>query len=93
MNIEERLDRLINLIETSINFENPEKTLDSEKDIQIYFQELKVELFNQTEIQETAIKEKLEKLSTILEKLNKKQDSQKRFLSDFKNFLKNRKIN
>ena len=25
MDIEERLDRLINLIETSINFENPEK--------------------------------------------------------------------
>ena len=31
MDIEERLDRLINLIETSINFENPEKALDSER--------------------------------------------------------------
>ena len=29
MDIEERLDRLINLIETSINFENPEKLISS----------------------------------------------------------------
>ena len=51
MSIEDQLDRLINLIEMSVDLENPEKIQEIEKEINQSFQELKVDLFNQTEIQ------------------------------------------
>ena len=48
MNVEDQLDRLINLIEMSVDLENPEKIQEIEKDIVQSFQELKVDLLNQT---------------------------------------------
>ena len=50
MSVEDQLDRLINLIEMSVDLENPEKIQEIEKEIVQSFQELKVDLFNQTEI-------------------------------------------
>ena len=49
MSVEDQLDRLINLIEMSVDLENPEKIQEIEKEIVQSFQELKVDLFNQTE--------------------------------------------
>ncbi len=93
MNVKDQLDRLINLIEISVDLENSEKIQETEKEISMSFQELKVDLFNQTETQKNLIEEKLKKLKVLLEKLNNKQDAKKNFLDDFNNFLKNRKIN
>ena len=93
MSVEDQLDRLINLIEMSVDLENPEKIQEIEKEIVQSFQELKVDLLNQTESKKNLAEEKLEKLKVLLVKLNKKQDARKNFLDDFNNFLKNRKIN
>jgi cob(I)alamin adenosyltransferase len=93
MSVEDQLDRLINLIEMSVDLENPEKIQEIEKEIVQSFQELKVDLLNQTETKKNLAEEKLEKLKVLLVKLNKKQDAKKNFLDDFNNFLKNRKIN
>jgi|TARA_A100001388_G_scaffold189665_1_gene142663 cob(I)alamin adenosyltransferase len=93
MSVEDQLDRLINLIEMSVDLENPEKIQEIEKEIVQSFQELKVDLLNQTESKKNLAEEKLEKLKVLLVKLNKKQDAKKNFLDDFNNFLKNRKIN
>ena len=49
MSVEDQLDRLINLIEMSVDLENPEKIQEIEKEIVQSFQELKVDLLNQTE--------------------------------------------
>ena len=93
MSVEDQLDRLINLIEISVDLENPDKIQETEKEIVQSFQELKVDLLNQTETKKNLVEEKLEKLKVLLVKLNKKQDAKKNFLDDFNNFLKNRKIN
>ena len=93
MSVEDQLDRLINLIEMSVDLENPKKIQETEKEIVQSFQELKVDLLNQTETKKNLVEEKLEKLKVLLVKLNKKQDAKKNFLDDFNNFLKNRKIN
>ena len=93
MSVEDQLDRLINLIEMSVDLENPEKIQETEKEIVQSFQELKVDLLNQSESKKNLAEEKLEKLKVLLVKLNKKQDAKKNFLDDFNNFLKNRKIN
>ncbi len=93
MSVEDQLDRLINLIEMSVDLENPHKIQEIEKEIVQSFQELKVDLLNQTETKKNLVEEKLEKLKVLLVKLNKKQDAKKNFLDDFNNFLKNRKIN
>ena len=50
MSVEDQLDRLINLIEMSVDLENPEKIQEIEKEIVQSFQELKVDLLNQTKI-------------------------------------------
>ena len=89
----EGLDRLINLIEKSISLNTPEEIREIEQNIQIEFQKLKSDLSNQSEDNQIVNKEKLDKLTILLEKLDKKQNSQKKFLDDFSNFLKNRKIN
>jgi cob(I)alamin adenosyltransferase len=89
----EGLDRLINLIEKSISLNTPDEIREIEQNIQIEFQKLKSDLSNQSEDNQIVNKEKLDKLTILLEKLDKKQNSQKKFLDDFSNFLKNRKIN
>ena len=86
MSVEDQLDRLINLIEMSVDLENPEKIQEIEKEIVQSFQELKVDLLNQTESKKNLAEEKLEKLKVLLVKLNKKQDAKKNFLDDFNNF-------
>ena len=91
--MKEGLDRLLNLIEKSLSLNTPEEIREIEQDIQIEFQKLKTDLSNQSEDNQTVNKEKLDKLTILLEKLDKKQNAQKKFLDDFSNFLKSRKIN
>ena len=91
--MKEGLDRLLNLIEKSISLNTPEEVREIEQDIQIEFQKLKTDLSNQSEDNHIVNKEKLDKLTILLEKLDKKQNAQKKFLDDFSNFLKSRKIN
>ena len=91
--MDEDLDRLLNLIEKSFSLNTPEELREIEQDIQIEFQKLKTDLSNQSEDNHIVNKEKLDKLTILLEKLDKKQNAQKKFLDDFSNFLKSRKIN
>ena len=91
--MKEGLDHLLNLIEKSLSLNTPEEVKEIEEDIQIEFQKLKTDLSNQSEDNQTVNKEKLDKLTILLEKLDKKQNAQKKFLDDFSNFLKSRKIN
>lgn len=91
--MKEGLDRLLNLIEKSLSLNTPEEVREIEQDIQIEFQKLKTDLSNQSEDNQIVNKEKLDKLTILLEKLDKKQNAQKKFLDDFSNFLKSRKIN
>ena len=91
--MKEGLDRLLNLIEKSLSLNTPEEIREIEQNIQIEFQKLKTYLSNQSEDNQTVNKEKLDKLTILLEKLDKKQNAQKKFLDDFSNFLKSRKIN
>ena len=91
--MKEGLDRLLNLIEKSLSLNTPEEVREIEQDIQIEFQKLKTDLSNQSEDNHIVNKEKLDKLTILLEKLDKKQNEQKKFLDDFSNFLKSRKIN
>jgi len=91
--MDEDLDRLLNLIEKSLSLNTPEEVREIEQDIQIEFQKLKTDLSNQSEDNHIVNKEKLDKLTILLEKLDKKQNAQKKFLDDFSNFLKSRKIN
>jgi len=91
--MKEGLDRLLNLIEKSLSLNTPEEAREIEQDIQIEFQKLKTNLSNKSEDNHTVNKEKLDKLTILLEKLDKKQNAQKKFLDDFSNFLKSRKIN
>ena len=91
--MDEDLDRLLNLIEKSLSLNTPEEVREIEQDIQIEFQKLKTDLSNQSEDNHIVNKEKLDKLTILLEKLDKKQNAQKKFLDDFSNFLKTRKIN
>jgi len=91
--MKEGLDRLLNLIEKSLSLNTPEEVREIEQDIQIEFQKLKTDLSNQSEDNHIVNKEKLDKLTILLEKLDKKQNAQKKFLDDFSNFLKSRKIN
>ena len=65
MSVEDQLDRLINLIEMSVDLENPEKIQEIEKEIVQSFQELKVDLLNQTESKKNLAEEKLEKLKVL----------------------------
>ena len=91
--MKEGLDRLLNLIEKSLSLNTPEEVREIEQDIQIEFQKLKTDLSNQSKNNHIVNKEKLDKLTILLEKLDKKQNAQKKFLDDFSNFLKSRKIN
>ena len=91
--MDEDLDRLLNLIEKSLSLNTPEEIREIEQNIQIEFQKLKTNLSNQSEDNQIVNNEKLEKLTILLEKLDKKQNAQKNFLDDFSSFLKNRKIN
>ena len=91
--MKEGLDRLLNLIEKSLSLNTTEEIKEIEQDIQIEFQKLKTDLSNQSEDNHTVNKAKLDKLTILLEKLDKKQNAQKKFLDDFSNFLKSRKIN
>ena len=91
--MKEGLDRLLNLIEKSLSLNTPEEVREIEQDIQIEFQKLKTVPSNQSEDNHIVNKEKLDKLTILLEKLDKKQNAQKKFLDDFSNFLKSRKIN
>ena len=90
--MKEGLDRLLNLIEKSLSLNTPEEVREIEQDIQIEFQKLKTDLSNQSEDNHIVNKEKLDKLTILLEKLDKKQNAQKKFLDDFSNFLKVEKL-
>ena len=91
--MEEGLDHLINLIESSLELDSPDDIKKTEEEILAAFNSFKLELSNQKKDNLNIEKSKIDRLSSLLKKLNQKHHAQKNFLNDFSNFLKNRKIN
>ena len=53
----------------------------------------KIQLSSSENIDYQLNKHDLEKLEILIKKISSKQEDKKKFLSDFQNFIKNRKIN
>ncbi len=91
--MEEGLNHLISLIEQSLDLESPEDLKHIEVEIKTKFENIKTYILDQIENNHKVDEEKIKKLSFLLDKLNQKHIAQKNFLSEFSDFLKNRKIN
>ena len=87
------LENLLKLIEESFNTNDSNELQTLEKKIAEISSNIKNSINSSENIENQLNKNDLEKLKNLIEKISSKQDSQKKFLSDFQNFIKNRKIN
>ena len=87
------LENLLKLIEESFNTNDSNELQTLEKKIAEISSNIKNSINSSENIENQLNKNDLEKLKNLIEKISSKQDSQKQFLSDFQNFIKNRKIN
>ncbi len=87
------LENLLKLIEESFNTNDSNELQILEKKIVETSSNIKNTINSSESINKQLNKNDLEKLKNLIEKISSKQDSQKKFLSDFQNFIKNRKIN
>ena len=87
------LEKLLKLIEESFNTNDSNELQTLEKKIVETSSNIKNTINSSESINKQLNKNDLEKLKNLIEKISSKQDSQKKFLSDFQNFIKNRKIN
>ena len=87
------LENLLKLLEQSLNTDDLSKLQNLEKEIVEISFNIKALLNSSENINDQLNKDDLEKLKTFIEKISSKQEDKKKFLSDFQNFIKNRKIN
>ena len=87
------LENLLRLLEQSLNTHDLSKLQNLEKEIVEISFNIKALLNSSENINDQLNKDDLEKLKTFIEKISSKQEDKKKFLSDFQNFIKNRKIN
>tara|TARA_B100001559_G_C16039226_1_gene411656 strand:- start:132 stop:407 length:276 start_codon:yes stop_codon:yes gene_type:complete len=87
------LENLLRLLEKSINTHDLSKLQTLEKEIVEISFNIKTSLNSSENINHQLNKDDLEKLKNLIEKISSKQEDKKKFLSDFQNFIKNRKIN
>ena len=87
------LENLLRLIEKSLNTHDLSKLQTLEKEIVEISFNIKTSLNSSENINHQLNKDDLEKLKNLIEKVSSKQEDKKKFLSDFQNFIKNRKIN
>ena len=87
------LENLLKLLEESFNTNDSNELQSLEKKIAEISLNIKDTINSSEDIDNQLNKNDLEKLRNFIEKISSKQDNQKKFLSDFQNFIKSRKIN
>ncbi len=88
------LENLLKLLEKSFNTNNLSELQSLEKEIVEISSHIKKKAINSPEnIDNQFNKNDLETLENLINKISSKQKDQKSFISDFQNFIKNRKIN
>ena len=87
------LENLLKLLEKSFNTNNLSELQSLEKEIVKICSHIKKAISSSENIDNKFNKNDLETLESLINKISSKQKDQKNFLSDFQNFVKNRKIN
>ena len=87
------LENLLRLLEKSLNTNDLSKLQNLEKEIVEISFNIKALLNSSENVNHQLKKDDLEELKNLIEKISSKQEDKKKFLSDFQNFIKNRKIN
>tara|TARA_B100000035_G_scaffold230684_1_gene198807 strand:- start:145 stop:420 length:276 start_codon:yes stop_codon:yes gene_type:complete len=87
------LENLLRLLEKSLNTNDLSKLQNLEKEIVEISFSIKALLNSSENVNHQLKKDDLEELKNLIEKISSKQEDKKKFLSDFQNFIKNRKIN
>lgn len=91
--MQDDLDNLFKLLEQSFNTNDLDKLESLEKEISLISSKIK-NIIDSSENKDNQFnKDDIEKLGNLINKISSKQKDQKSFLSDFQNFIKNRKIN
>ncbi len=87
------LENLLKLLEKSFNTNNLSELQSLEKEIVEISSHIKKAINSPENIDNQFNKNDLETLENLINKISSKQKDQKSFISDFQNFIKNRKIN
>ena len=87
------LENLLNLLEKSFSTNNLSELQSLEKEIVEVSSQIKKAINSSENIDNQFNKNDLKNLESLINKISTKQKDQKNFLSDFQNFVKNRKIN
>jgi uncharacterized membrane protein YheB (UPF0754 family) len=87
------LENLLKLLEESFNTNNLSELQSLEKEIVKISSHIKKAINSSENVDNQFNKNDLETLENLINKISSKQKDQKIFLSDFQNFVKNRKIN
>ena len=89
----ESIKNLIDLLEKTLDAENENILQDIEVDIKKIGVQLK-KIYENDKNDETDLDDKdLDRIKFLIDEMSKKHKQQKEFLTEFSNFIKNRKIN
>ncbi len=86
-------NNLLDLIEKSINIEDQDMLQNFESKILTLSTSLNDQIKNKVGVDTDLKASDMDKLNELIQKLSDKHENQKKFLNDFQNFLKSRKIN
>tara|TARA_Y100001968_G_C19172160_1_gene626184 strand:- start:153 stop:428 length:276 start_codon:yes stop_codon:yes gene_type:complete len=91
--MQDDLNTLLKLLEKSFITNDSNKLKSLEKEISQISSKIKNMIDSSENKDDELNKDDIEKLGNLINKISSKQKDQKSFLSDFQNFIKNRKIN
>ena len=87
------LKNLLKLLEKSFDSHDSIELQSLEKQINEISSNIKNTISSSENFDSQMNKNDIEKLEILIKKISSKQEDKKKFLSDFQNFIKNRKIN
>ena len=87
------LKNLLKLLEKSFDTHGSSELQSLEKEIGEISSNIKNTISSSENIDYQLNKHDIEKLEILIKRISSKQEDKKKFLSDFQNFIKNRKIN
>ena len=91
--MQDDLNTLLKLLEKSFITNDSNKLKSLEKEISQISSKIKNMIDSSENNDDELNKDDIERLGNLINKISSKQKDQKSFLSDFQNFIKNRKIN
>ena len=91
--MQDDLDKLLKLLEQSFNTTDLSKLKSLEKEISQISSNIKSVIDSSENNDDQFNRDDIEKLGNLINKISLKQKDHKSFLSDFQNFIKDRKIN